>query len=147
MNRACRSCPLPEDFFSGAGRIVQIDFSPWRDYLKPAKKVDDGCESHRIFDEAVRAKMADAAREAGVTRRLFTDEPLGEASLLENGGKSVIALSNWTTNANLRVSVTLENATAGTVRSASGAEITASRKGDRLEASLEIGWGDFLVLE
>ena len=142
-----RDVPLPEDFFSGAGRIVQIDFSPWRDYLKPAQKVDDGCESHRIFDESVRAKMADAAREAGVTRRLFTDNPLVEASLLENGGKSVIALSNWSTNAHPRVSVTLENAPAGMVRSASGAEVTATRKGDRLEASLEIGWGDFLVLE
>ncbi len=142
-----RDVPLPEDFFSGAGRIVQIDFSPWRDYLKPAKKAGDGCESHRIFDEAVRAKMADAAREAGVTRRLFTDEPLVEASLLENGDKSVIVLSNWSTNANLRVSVTLENAPAGAARSASGAEVSASRKGDRFEASLEIGWGDFLVLE
>ena len=56
-------------------------------------------------------------------------------------------LSNWTTNAQMRVSVTLENAPAGEVRSASGAEVSASRKGDRLEASLEIGWGDFLVLE
>jgi hypothetical protein len=142
-----RDVPLPEDFFSGAGRIVEIDFSPWRDYLKPAKKAGDGCESHRIFDEDVRAKMAKAAADAGVTRRLYTDEPLVEASLLENGPKSVIALSNWTTNAQMRVSVTLEKAPAGKVRSASGAKVTSSRKSDRLEASLEIGWGDFLVVE
>ena len=88
-----------------------------------------------------------AATDAGVTRRLYTDEPLVEASLLENGPKSVIALSNWTTNAQMRVSVTLEKAPAGEVRSASGAKVTASRKGDRFEVSLEIGWGDFLVLE
>jgi hypothetical protein len=142
-----RDVALPEGFFAQAGRIVEIDFSPWRDYLKPAKKAGDGCESHRIFDEAVRAKMAKAATDAGVTRRLYTDEPLVEASLLENGPKSVIALSNWTTNAQMRVSVTLEKAPAGEVRSASGAEVSAKRDGDRLEASLEIGWGDFLVLE
>ena len=142
-----RDVALPEGFFAQAGRVVEIDFSPWRDYLRPAKPAGDGCYSHRIFDEAVRAKMADASKDAGVARRLYTDEPLVEASLLENGDKAVIALSNWTTNANLRVSVTLENAPAGTVRSASGAEVSATRKGGRLEASLEIGWGDFLVLE
>ncbi len=75
------------------------------------------------------------------------DKPLVEASLLENGDKAVIALSNWSTNAHPRVSVTLEKAPAGEIRSASGTTVTTSRKGDRLEASLEIGWGDFLVLE
>ena len=142
-----RDEPLPADFFSGAGRIVQIDFSPWSDYLKPAKPVGDGCESHRIFDEAARAKMAKAAKDAGVARRLHTDHPLVEASLLENGDRAVIALSNWSTNAQMRVSVTLEKAPAGEIRSAAGAEVAANRTGDRLEASLEIGWGDFLVLE
>ena len=141
-----RDTPYPEGFFANAGRIVELDFSPWTHYVKPAKQMDD-CSSHRAFDEAVRMKMADAVREAGVTRRVFTDNPLIEASLLENGGKSVIALSNWTTNAHPCVSVTLENAPAGKVRSASGAEVTASRNGDRLEASLDIGWGDYLILE
>ena len=142
-----RDVPLPEGFFSSAGKIVEIDFSPWRDYLKPAQKAGDGCESHRIFNEAVRQKMAKAAAEAGVARRLYTDHPLVEASLLENGPKAVIALSNWSTNAQMRVSVTLESAPAGDVRSASGAEVAVARDGDRLNASLEIGWGDFLVLE
>jgi hypothetical protein len=141
-----RDVPLPEDFFSGAGRIVQIDFSPWRDYLRPAKKADDGCESHRIFDETVRLKMAAAAREAGVSRRLYTDHPLVEASLLENGPQAVVALSNWSTNAQMRVRFRLEKAPAGEVRSATGAKVAASRKGDMLEAALEIGWGDFLII-
>jgi hypothetical protein len=141
-----RDKPLPDGFFSKAGKIVELDFSPWLDYVKDAPQADK-CYSHRAFDGAVRDKMAKAAREAGVIRRLFTDEPLVEASLLENGDKAVIALSNWSTNAHPRVSVTLEKAPAGEIRSASGATVTASRKGDRLEASLEIGWGDFLVLE
>ncbi len=143
-----RDVPYPEGFFADAGKIVEIDFSPWRNYLRPAKKAGDGCESHRIFDETVRLKMADAVREAGVTRRLYTDEPLVEASLLENGPKSVIALSNWTTNASPRVKVTLEKApSVSTVRSASGAEVKWSCDGGRITAEVPIGWGDFLVLE
>ena len=142
-----RDRPLPEGFFEKAGKIVELDFSPWRDYVKPAKQADN-CYSHRNFNEAVRAKMADALRETGVTRRIFTDNPLVEASLLENGGKSVIALSNWSTNVHPRVTVTLTDPSPfKSVRSASGAEVTANCKGNRLEAALEIGWGDFLVLE
>ena len=142
-----RDVPLPDGFFAKAGKVVEIDFSPWGDYLKPAKSAGDGCASHVVFNEAVREKMAKAAEEAGVRRRLYTDHPLVEASLLENGPKAVVALSNWSTNAQMRVSVTLEKAPAGGIRSALGAEVASSRSGDRLEASLDIGWGDFLIIE
>ncbi len=92
--------------------------------------------------------MAKAATDAGVTRRLYTDEPLVEAPLLENGDKAVIALSNWTTNAQMRVSVTLEKAPpVSTVRSASGADVKWSRDGGKIAAEVPIGWGDFLVFE
>ena len=141
-----RDVPYPDDFFAKAGKIVELDFSPWQDYVKPAKQLDD-CYSHRAFDEAVRGKMTDAVRKAGVARRVFTDNPLVDAALLENGGKSVIALANWSTNAHPRVAVTLENAPPGKVRSASGAEVAVNRAGGRLETTLAIGWGDFLVVE
>ena len=142
-----RDEPLPDKLLEGAGRIVELDFSPWLDYVKDAPKADE-CYSHRAFDGAVREKMAAAAREAGVVRRLYTDEPLVEASLLENGGRAVVALSNWSTNAAPRVTVTLDPAPpVSTVRAASGADVKWSREGDRITAEATIGWGDFLVLE
>ncbi len=142
-----RDMPLPEKLLEGAGRIVELDFSPWLDYVKDAPQADK-CYSHRAFDGAVRDKMAKAAREAGVVRRLYTDEPLVEASLLENGGRAVVALSNWSTNAAPRVTVTLDPAPpVSTVRAASGADVKWSREGDRITAEATIGWGDFLVLE
>ena len=144
-----RDRPLPGGMFESAGRVVEMDFSPWVDYVRPAKRFDkkDPCKSHRDFDWGVLDKMKAVLNEAGVTRRVFTDCPLVEASLLENGAKSAIALSNWSTNATLRVAVTLDPAPQGEVRSASGADVAVHREGDRLEAALEIGWGDFLVIE
>ena len=142
-----RDRPLPEGFFEKAGKVIEIDFSPWRKYVWPAKQAD-GCYSHRAFDEALRQKVADVVREAGVARRVFTDDPLVEASLLENGAKSAIVLSNWTTNAHPRVAVTLANPPSfDSVRSASGAPVDWRRDGDSLHAEVEIGWGDYLVLE
>ena len=142
-----RDEPLPDKLIEGAGRIVELDFSPWLDYVKDAPQADK-CYSHRAFDGAIREKMAAAAREAGVVRRLYTDDPLVEASLLENGGRAVVALSNWSTNAAPRVTVTLDPAPpVSTVRAASGAEVKWSREGDRITAESTIGWGDFLVLE
>ena len=142
-----RDEPLPDKLLEGAGRIVELDFSPWLDYVKDAPKADE-CYSHRAFDGAVREKMAAAAREAGVVRRLYTDEPLVEASLLENGGRAVVALSNWSTNAAPHVTVTLDPAPpVSTVRAASGADVKWRREGDRITAEATIGWGDFLVLE
>ena len=59
-----------------------------------------------------------------------------------------MALSNWSTNAAPRVTVTLDPAPpVSTVRAASGAEVKWSREGDRITAESTIGWGDFLVLE
>ncbi len=145
-----RDRPLPEGLFESAGRIVEIDFSPWFDYVRPAKRFDktDRCKSHRDFDMAVLAKMADVLRKAGVEPRLRTDNPLVEASLLENGAKSAIVLSNWGTNDHPRVKVTLRNPPSfRALRSASGAKVVWSRDEHLAAAELEIGWGDYLVLE
>ncbi len=142
-----RDKPLPEGFFEKAGKIIEIDFSPWRKYVWPAKQ-GDNCYSHRLFNETLRKKVADAVNEAGVSRRIFTDNPLVEASLLENGAKSTIVLSNWTTNAHPRVSVTLADPPQfKTMRSASGASVDRHCEGNSLTADVEIGWGDYIVIE
>ncbi len=98
--------------------------------------------------ETLRGKIAAAVREAGVSRRIFTDNPLIEASLLENDAKSTIVLSNWTTNAHPRVAVTLnEPLSFKSVRSASGAEVKWRQDNFELHVELEIGWGDYIVME
>ncbi len=143
-----RGAPLPDEIFPKEAKVVELDFSPWRDYVKPAKKVGDGCESHRVFDEAVRAKMADAVREAGIDRRVFTDVPLVEASLIEGGGARVVSLANWSAEPRRRVKVALNGVgEVRDVRSALGAPVEWRQSNGSLAVSLEIGWGDFLIVE
>ena len=145
-----RDRPLPEGLLDSAGRVVEIGFSPWTDYVRPAKRFDkkDPCKSHRDFDMETLARMEGTLREAGIAPRLRTDSPLVEASLLENNAKSAIVLSNWGTNDHPRVKVTLRDPPSFTsVRSASGAEVVWSREEGLATAELEIGWGDYLVLE
>ncbi|MCR5751879.1 MAG: hypothetical protein K6G91_07945, partial [Kiritimatiellae bacterium] len=70
---------LPENAFARFGKVVELDFSPWKSYVRPlghrGSMLDD-CYSHRDFDMKVLAKMDAAAREAGVVRRVWTDCPL-----------------------------------------------------------------------
>lgn len=143
-----RGAPLPDGIFPKGAKVIKLDFSPWRDYVKPAKKVGDGCGSHRVFNESVRAKMADAVRAAGVDRRVFTDVPLVEASLIEGGGASVVALANWSAEPRRRVKVELNGVgEVRDVRSALGAPVEWRQNNGALAVSLEIGWGDFLIVE
>ena len=140
---------LPENAFARFGKVVELDFSPWRDYVRSlghrGHMLDD-CYSHRDFDMKVLAKMEAAVKEAGVTRRVWTDCPLVEASLLENGGRAVIALSNWTAEARKKVKVSLVGAHPSKVSSASGEKVRWRREGRATSIEAEIGWGDFLVL-
>lgn len=142
--------PFPADFFAKAGKTVEIGFSPWRDYVFPARRVPGACYSHRTFDGVVLEKMAAVVREAKISRRIHSDHPLVEAMLLENAknGKSVVVLANWSPQTERRVTVTL-NAPPRftTVRSARGAEVRHACTDGVLTLSLDIGLGDYIVLE
>jgi hypothetical protein len=90
--------------------------------------------------------MAAAARAAGVRRRVFTDVPLVEASLLESADGGVIVLSNWAAEAPVRVRVTFDAAgKAARFRSAAGAPLAVRRVGARVLLETEVGRGDYLV--
>ena len=141
---------LPENAFARFGRVVELDFSPWKNYVRSlghrGGMVDD-CYSHRDFDMKVLAKMAAAVKEAGVARRVWTDCPLVEASLLENGRRAVVVLSNWSAEARRKVRVTLAGDRVSSARSACGAAVRVSRRGNETVLETETGWGDFIVLE
>ena len=141
---------LPENAFARFGRVVELDFSPWKSYVRSlghqGGRVDD-CYSHRAFDMKVLAKMDAAVKEAGVVRRVWTDCPLVEASLLENGRREVVALSNWSADARRKVRVTLAGDRVSGARSALGAAVRVSRRGSETVLETETGWGDFIVLE
>lgn len=141
--------PLPENAFARFGKVIEMGVSPWKDYVRPlghAGCMLDECYSHRKFDMKVLAKMESAVKEAGVARRVWTDSPLVEASLLENGRRAVIALSNWTAEARKKVKVSLSGARPTKVRSAAGGKVRRYREGAGTSIEVEIGWGDFLVL-
>ena len=141
--------PLPEGLFP-SGRIVELDFSPWRDYVKPAKQTEGGCYSHRDFDMNVLAKMEEAVRSAKIRRRIHSDHHLVEAMLLENPSKrtSVVVLSNWSADVRRKVKVTLDRPPRfKSIRSVSGAKVKWRWQSGDLTLSLEIGLGDFLILK
>ena len=142
--------PLPENAFARFGKVVELDFSPWRDYVRSlghrGHMLDD-CYSHRNFDMKVLAKMEAVARDAGVERRVWTDCPLVEASLLENGGRAVIALSNWTAEARKKVKVALAGSRPSKAVSAAGGKVRLRQEGPNAVIEAEIGWGDFIVLK
>lgn len=137
--------PLREGALAKTGRVIELDFSPWRDYVKPAKRTGE-CTSHRLFDEALRGRMAAAASAAGVRRRIFTDVPLVEASLLESADGGVIVLSSWSPAPRVHVRVTFDAAgRAARFRSATGAPLAVRREGARVLLETEVGRGDYLV--
>ena len=131
-------------------KVVAMNFSPWGDYVRPlghrGHMVDD-CYSHRDFDASVLAKMESVVKEAGIVRRVWTDCPLVEASLLENGRRAVVALSNWSADERRKVRVTLAGDRVSGARSARGAAVRVSRHGNDTVLETETGWGDFIVLE
>ena len=145
--------PLPENAFERFGKVVTLDFSPWKNYVgalshgRNGGRILDDCYSHRAFDMDVLAKMQAAVKEAGIVRSVWTDEPLVEASLLEKKGVSVVALSNWTAEENKKVKVTVKGVRPNRVRSARGFKPTWHCVDGGVEITTTSGWGDFLVLE
>lgn len=142
---------LPEDAFERFGRVITLDFSPWKDYVRSLREGKQhylgGCYSHRAFDMKVLAKMKAAVKEVGVVRRIWTDVPLVDAALLEKKASAVVVLSNWTPEESKMVKVIVSGVRPVRVRSATGAKLKWRRTGDGIEIETVPGWGDFIMLE
>ena len=138
--------PLPEGMFNKSEQIWEIDFSPWRDYVKPAKQVGE-CYSHRNFPQAPLEKTREIIKRSSIRRRIFTDCPLVESSLLEKANGYLAVLANWSANERRTVQVTLTGLRqVKHVQSACGAKVTWKQAKDQLIAEVEIGWGDYLII-
>ena len=61
--------------------------------------------------------------------------------------RAVVALSNWTAEERKKVKVTLAGLRVSGARSARGAAVRVSRRGNETVLETETGWGDFIVLE
>ncbi|MBQ7190622.1 MAG: hypothetical protein IJR99_14535 [Kiritimatiellae bacterium] len=139
--------PLPEGMFGKSEQIWEIDFSPWRDYVKPAKQVGE-CYSHRNFPQAPLEKTREIIERSSIRRRIFTDCPLVESSLLEKAEGCLVALANWSETEHRTVKVTLTGVpSVKHIRSASGAKVTWKQETGQLVAEVEIGWGDYLIIQ
>lgn len=139
--------PLGDELKVPAGRQRLIPFSPWKDYVKVAKQVG-ACYSHREFPSAVRDAARALACAAGVERRIVTDCPLVEASILEKGAVRIVVLSNWSPERDCQTLVTLSDVKPFVrATSASGKSVNVRRTGAGVELSVRVDAGDYLVLE
>ena len=133
----------------GKGRVVLTSFFAGLGYLHDAKPLGD-FYSHLDYPQAPRDFIHVLAKHIGLSRRLYTDHPLVEATLKEGKDGSVIILSNWSGKPIDKLTVTLRK-NPGSPRLqpqvVSGKLLSVDDSKDQLKLTLSIGAGDYILLK
>ena len=138
-----RQLPLPRP---PAAQVRELGFSPWKEYIVASSDLG-GWYSHREFPAELRARTKELCRELRVHPLVRSSHHLVETSVLESPRGRLVVVANWSgERRDVKIGL-LGRLGARRARRASGEPCSWKRVGDALVVEMNVGSGDYLVLE